>query len=196
MRMSMLTAQTDAVAPWPYRRLPRQDRAGHDDPLDGKRMVRRLSHHRLFESAECSDREQENFLYHAGLRRRTVDVPGQPATCRALVCVRSSGRGEHVRLGNVIGWLRKNIASRIRSLLRRFRKHIVVPGWRAVKDLGLLCIFLLLAVAAVVGALLLQRVAFPAAGSSGDQISATVYVEKLPAQVNLQSTFTPECSHE
>ena len=47
------------------------------------------------------------------------------------------------------------------------------------------------AAAAAGGAFLLQSVAFPASGSSAQQISATVYVEKLPAQVNLQSTFTP-----
>jgi len=99
-----------------------------------------------------------------------------------------------VRLGSVIGWLRKNVASPIGSVLRRFREHVAVPGWRAAKDLGMLCIFLFLAVAAAVGALLLQQVAFPASGSSADQISATVYVEKLPAQVNLQSTFTPSAA--
>ncbi len=49
----------------------------------------------------------------------------------------------------------------------------------------------MLAVGAGIWAYLLQQVAFPAAGSSAEQISATVYVEKLPAQVSLQSTFTP-----
>jgi hypothetical protein len=100
-----------------------------------------------------------------------------------------------VRLANVMG-LRNNIGPHIRPLLRklgavRFREQIAVPGWRAVKNLALFCVFPLLAVAAAVWALLLQGVAFPGAGSSVDQISATVYVAKLPAQVNLQSKFTP-----
>src|SRR5215467_14093733 len=97
----------------------------------------------------------------------------------------------------MVGWLRNNIVRHIRPLLHklgliRFCEHVVVPGWRAVKDLGLLGIFFLLAAAAAGGAFLLQRVAFPsAAGSSAERISATVYVEKLPAQVILHSTFTP-----
>ena len=103
-----------------------------------------------------------------------------------------------MHVGNVmVGWLRNNIVRHIRPLLRklgliRFCEHVVVPGGRAGKDLGLLGIFFLLAVAAAGGAFLLQRVAFPsAAGSSAERISATVYVEKLPAQVILHSTFTP-----
>ncbi len=76
----------------------------------------------------------------------------------------------------------------------RFWKNIVVPGWRALKQLGLLSIFLMLAVGAVFWAYLLQRVAFPQAGSSAGQISATVYVKTLPAHVNLQSTFTPSAA--
>jgi hypothetical protein len=97
----------------------------------------------------------------------------------------------------MVGWLRDNIVRHIRPLLRklgliRFWEHVVVPGLHAVKDLGLLGIFFLLAVVAAGGAFLLQRVAFPsAAGSSAERISATVYVERLPAQVILQSTFTP-----
>ena len=67
------------------------------------------------------------------------------------------------------------------------QKNIVKP----VKKVGLLTVFFLLAVGAGIWAYFLQQVAFPAAGSSAEQISATVYVEKLPAQVNLQSTFTP-----
>jgi hypothetical protein len=99
--------------------------------------------------------------------------------------------------GNVmVRWLRNRIAPHIRPLLQKvglvwFWEHIVVSALHAVKNLGLLFIFLLLAAAAGGWAFLLQRVAFPAAGSTAEQISATVYVEKLPAQVNLQSTFTP-----
>jgi hypothetical protein len=60
--------------------------------------------------------------------------------------------------------------------------------------LSLLNLFLVAAIAAAVGAYFLQRVAFPGAGSSGGPISATVYVETLPAQVDLTSTFTPSAA--
>jgi hypothetical protein len=73
----------------------------------------------------------------------------------------------------------------------RFWKNIVLPGWYTIRKLGLLFIFLLLAIGSGLWAYLLQQVAFPQAGSSADQISATVYLETLPAHVNLQSTFTP-----
>lgn len=73
-------------------------------------------------------------------------------------------------------------------------ENIAVPGWHALKKPGLLFIFLLLAVGAATWAYLLQQVAFPQAGSSGEQISATVYVETLPAHVNLQSMFTPSAA--
>lgn len=102
-----------------------------------------------------------------------------------------------MRLGNVItGWLQDKIVPPIRRVLRKlgviwFRKHVAVPSWRAARGLGLLWIFFLLAAGTAAGAYLLQRVAFPAAGSSVDQISAAVYVKTLPAQVSLQSTFTP-----
>lgn len=99
----------------------------------------------------------------------------------------------------MVRWLRNNIVPHILSLLRklgilRFWKNIAVPGWHALKKLGLLFIFLLLAVGAATWAYLLQQVAFPQAGSSGEQISATVYVETLPAHVNLQSMFTPSAT--
>ncbi len=76
----------------------------------------------------------------------------------------------------------------------RFWKNIVLPGWHAIWKLGLLFIFLLLAIGAGLWAYLLQQVAFPQAGSSADQISATVYVQTLPAHVNLQSMFTPSAA--
>jgi hypothetical protein len=60
--------------------------------------------------------------------------------------------------------------------------------------LSLLNLFLVAAIAAAVGAYFLQRVAFPGAGSGGGQISATVYVETLPARVDLTSTFTPSAA--
>ncbi len=100
-------------------------------------------------------------------------------------------------LGNaMVGRLRNNIALHISTLRRklgdsRLWKHVVAPGWHAGKHLGLLGVFFLLAVAAAGGALFLQGVAFPGAGSSAEPISATVYVGKLPAQVTLQSRFTP-----
>jgi hypothetical protein len=77
--------------------------------------------------------------------------------------------------------------------ISRFWEHVVLPGWRAITNLTVLIFFLVLAVGATIWAILLQRVAFPsaAAGSSAEPISATVYVEKLPAQVSLQSIFTP-----
>ena len=76
-------------------------------------------------------------------------------------------------------------------MLMWLQNNIATPGLVAIKKLGLLFVFLVLAVGAGIWAYLLQQVAFPAAGSSAEQISATVYVEKLPAQVSLQSTFTP-----
>ena len=60
--------------------------------------------------------------------------------------------------------------------------------------LSLLKLFLVAAIAAAVGAYFRQRVAFPQAGSSGEPISATVYVKTLPAQVDLKSTFTPSAT--
>ncbi len=78
--------------------------------------------------------------------------------------------------------------------ISRFWKNIVMPGWYAIRKLGLLFIFLLLAMGAGLWAFLLQQVAFPQAGSSADQISATVYVQTLPAHVNLQSMFTPSAA--
>jgi hypothetical protein len=76
--------------------------------------------------------------------------------------------------------------------IRWLWENMARPGWRAIKKLDVLAIFFLLAVGAVVWAYLLQGVAFPPTGSSGsEQISATVYVQTLPAQVNLKSEFTP-----
>ena len=60
------------------------------------------------------------------------------------------------------------------------------------KKMGVLnFLFLLLAISAVIWAFLLQRVAFPEAGTADQQISATVYVKTLPAHVNLQSEYSP-----
>ena len=91
--------------------------------------------------------------------------------------------------------LYKSIVPHILSLLRKlrtfWRDNIAEPGRYAFKKLGMLFFFLLLAFAAGIGAYILQQVAFPEAGSSAEQISATVYVKTLPAHVNLQSTFTP-----
>lgn len=42
------------------------------------------------------------------------------------------------------------------------------------------------------GGYLLQRVAFPAAGATNQQILATVYVKNLPAHVSLKSEFSPK----
>ena len=42
------------------------------------------------------------------------------------------------------------------------------------------------------GGYLLQRVAFPEAGATNQQILATVYVKNLPAHVSLKSAFSPE----
>lgn len=42
------------------------------------------------------------------------------------------------------------------------------------------------------GGYLLQRVAFPTAGTTNQQILATVYVKNLPAHVSLKAEFSPE----
>jgi hypothetical protein len=61
------------------------------------------------------------------------------------------------------------------------------------RKMGILNIaFLLLAIGAGMGGYLLQRVAFPAAGATNQQILATVYVKNLPAHVSLKSEFSPK----
>jgi hypothetical protein len=96
----------------------------------------------------------------------------------------------------MLRWLQNNIVTHIRALPRKLGilwvwEHVVADGVHAFRKLGLLGVFVLLAAGTGFWAYHLQRVAFPPAGSSAEPISATVYVQELPAQVILQSTFTP-----
>lgn len=115
---------------------------------------------------------------------------------RWSACVVQGRDGPACPANFMIRRLRDHIKPHIRRARQKVAKtwvgkNILVPTRHAFKTLGFLIIFLFLAVGAGVWAFLLQGVAFPAAGSSGQPISATVYVEKLPAEVALQSTFTP-----
>jgi hypothetical protein len=108
---------------------------------------------------------------------------------RARRCCRG-GTGALRPESVMVKWPRIHIALHAVSL----RKLGTLKSWQSLdmlKKLGPVNVFFVLAIGAAFWAHWLQGGAFPGAGSNTGQISATVYVETLPAQVNLQSVFTP-----